>query len=237
MNNYVNDFNETVRYYYEQLKKCKPLPRKEERELIKKAKNGDILAQNKVLTANLRLVIDTAKKYRGRGVSMDDLIAEGNMGIVKAMQKFDMNYKNKFCTYATWWIRQSIMDFIESTNIRKNFEKSGDETDSPLENISFPYDEEDEIVKHNENLLPFEEGKMEEERGKRQEKAAMILDKLMVHLNDREKMVIEKYYGLKGNKAMNLESIGEIMGNLSKERIRQIKKNAMYKIKSAAIVF
>ena len=109
MNNYVNDFNETVGFYYKELKSCKPLSREEEMECILKAKKGDITARNKVLKANLRFVFDIAKVYKGSSVSIDDLIAEGNMGMIKAIDKFDVDFGTKFISYAVWWIREYIL--------------------------------------------------------------------------------------------------------------------------------
>ena len=108
MNNYVNDFNEAVVNYYESLKKCKPVSREEERRLVKLAKQGDILAKNKILESNLRFVFNVAKNYRGCGISINELISEGNMGLIKAVEKFDVTKGYKFSTYATWWIRQAI---------------------------------------------------------------------------------------------------------------------------------
>src|SRR5215216_6719544 len=80
----------------------------EERDLSRSARAGDELARKRLIESNLRLVISIAKKYRGRGVPFEDLIQEGNAGLIKAVEKFDPEMGNRFSTYATWWIRQAV---------------------------------------------------------------------------------------------------------------------------------
>jgi len=80
----------------------------EEKDLSRRAHAGDMRARQKLIESNLRLVISIAKKYRGRGVPFEDLIQEGNAGLIRAVEKFDPEMGNRFSTYATWWIRQGV---------------------------------------------------------------------------------------------------------------------------------
>jgi RNA polymerase primary sigma factor len=80
----------------------------EEKDLSRRAHKGDMRARQRLIECNLRLVISIAKKYRGRGVPFEDLIQEGNAGLIRAVEKFDPEMGNRFSTYATWWIRQAV---------------------------------------------------------------------------------------------------------------------------------
>ncbi len=84
------------------------LTHEEEIELSKRAKQGDARARQRLIEKNLRLVVSVAKKYRGMGLPFEDLIQEGNMGLMKAVEKFDPDRGFRFSTYATWWIRQAV---------------------------------------------------------------------------------------------------------------------------------
>ena len=97
-----------VRAYLREIGKIPLLTPEQERELAIRAEQGDALAKKKLAEANLRLVVSVAKRYTGRGMLFLDLIQEGNLGLIKAVQKFDYRRGFKFSTYATWWIRQSI---------------------------------------------------------------------------------------------------------------------------------
>ena len=97
-----------IKMYLREIGKIPLLTPSQERELAKKAQEGDIRAREKLITANLRLVVSIAKRYIGRGLPFLDLIQEGNIGLLKAVEKFDWRKGYKFSTYATWWIRQAI---------------------------------------------------------------------------------------------------------------------------------
>src|SRR5215203_1185749 len=81
---------------------------KEEIELSERVKQGDLRARRRLIEKNLRLVVSVAKKYRWMGLPFEDLIQEGNIGLVKAVEKFDPDRGFRFSTYATWWIRQAV---------------------------------------------------------------------------------------------------------------------------------
>lgn len=98
-------------YLYE-ISKIDMITPDEEVELAQKIKLGDIDAQNKLIGANLRFVVSVAKQYQNKGLSLCDLINEGNIGLIKAAQKFDDTFGFKFISYAVWWIRQSILQAV-----------------------------------------------------------------------------------------------------------------------------
>ncbi len=99
---------ELIPGYLARIGKGKLLTHQEEIDLSKRAKKGDEAARNRLIEKNLRLVVSIAKKSRGRGLSFEDLIQEGNIGLMKAVGKFDSDRGFRFSTYATWWIRQTI---------------------------------------------------------------------------------------------------------------------------------
>jgi RNA polymerase primary sigma factor len=100
--------NDSIRLYLCEIGRVKLLTAKEEVDLARRIAKGDQSAKSKLAEANLRLVVSIAKKYIGRGLSFLDLIQEGNIGLFRAVEKFDPNRGFKFSTYATWWIRQAI---------------------------------------------------------------------------------------------------------------------------------
>ena len=100
--------DDPVRMYLKEIGKVPLLSAEEEIELAKRMENGDQNAKKRLAEANLRLVVSIAKRYVGRGMLFLDLIQEGNLGLIKAVEKFDYRKGYKFSTYATWWIRQAI---------------------------------------------------------------------------------------------------------------------------------
>jgi RNA polymerase primary sigma factor len=100
--------DDTVRMYLREIGKFPLLTPEEEVVLAKRIKAGDMRAKHKLVNSNLRLVVSIAKKYTGRGMLFLDLVQEGNLGLIRAVEKFDYRKGYKFSTYATWWIRQAI---------------------------------------------------------------------------------------------------------------------------------
>jgi RNA polymerase primary sigma factor len=100
--------DDPVRMYLKEIGKVPLLSADEEIELAKRMEEGDVEAKKKLAEANLRLVVSIARRYIGRGMLLLDLIQEGNLGLIKAVEKFDYSKGYKFSTYATWWIRQAI---------------------------------------------------------------------------------------------------------------------------------
>ena len=98
--------------YLKEINKIPLLTREEEIELTKKAQSGDKAAKDKLISANLRFVVNVAKKYQNHGLDISDLISEGNIGLITAIDKFDLSKGYHFISYAVWWIRQSILKAI-----------------------------------------------------------------------------------------------------------------------------
>ncbi len=107
-----NQQKSSIRRYLEEIAVSIPLPPAEEVELTRRARKGESFALDKLVKANLRFVISIAKQYQGHGLPLEDLISEGNLGLMKAAQRFDETRGFKFISYAVWWIRQSILQAL-----------------------------------------------------------------------------------------------------------------------------
>jgi len=108
----LHDEESTLRLYFDDIAESTPLSREREVELADKIKNGDMRARDEMIRANLRFVVDVAKKYQNRGLSLSDLISAGNLGLITAADRFDGTKGYKFISYAVWWIRQSILQTL-----------------------------------------------------------------------------------------------------------------------------
>ena len=108
----LNDEESTLRLYFDDIADSKPLSREKEVELAARIKEGDMQARDDLVQANLRFVIDVAKNYQNRGLSLSDLISAGNLGLLTAAERFDGTKGYKFISYAVWWIKQSILQTI-----------------------------------------------------------------------------------------------------------------------------
>lgn len=223
-----NDFTDSVKTYYQELRRYSPISKERERELMIKAKSGDVDARNEIITSNLRFVFDIAKKYRGHGVDIADLISEGNKGIMKAIDKFDLSQDVKFFTYAVWWIRQHMIAAIEE-QVKKGVNEVSFDDEFPsenqtIENVSSGEGEEDfyydakDIV--DSNGYGYESNEEESQKH-------FVVQKLLATLDDRERVIIMKYFGIENDdEGHNLEEISSEM-NLSTERVRQLKVKAI----------
>jgi RNA polymerase primary sigma factor len=108
----INKETDNINFYFNDINKIPLLSHEEESDLAKKAKKGDVSAIQKLTLHNLRFVVSVAKQYQNQGVSLEDLINEGNIGLIRAAEKFDESKGFKFISYAVWWIRQSIIQAI-----------------------------------------------------------------------------------------------------------------------------
>ena len=223
-NIYVNDFNRTVKTYYQELSKFKTLSKDDERALLIKAQEGNLKAKEELISCNLRFVFDIAKKYSGHGVAMEDLIAEGNLGLFKAIEKFDLSKEIRFVSYAIYWIKFYIKDLIKTYYATKVVEVSDEVLKSNIK-ANIIEDEEDEKLSVLDIHSSFEEDYNSEMRQIRE---------MMVNLSPRSQIIIEKYYGLNGNVPHTLEEIGDML-NLSSERVRQIKDKSLRFLRCEAL--
>ena len=210
------------------LPESNPLGKEEEREIVSRAVKGDKHAIEKLLTANLRFVISVAKEYRSRGLEMDDLIQEGNLGMVKAIERFDEKSGYRFITYAVWWIRQSILKAIQDYGHVVKFPtyRKNKHPERFIPHLSLDTD----IATENEAAIEQRAASPEDVVIKRTE--SELLERVICRAlkDERELFIVKSYYGLTPDGSKNLREIGAAL-NLTKERVRQIKFEAQRKIR------
>lgn len=223
------DYNNEIRQYFKEIDKYDSLPKEQEIVIGNKIKKGDFMARNELITSNLKFVVNVAKMYKGYGVPFGDLISEGNMGLIKAAEKYDSDKDVKFISYSVWWIKQYIQEFL-----RKNKNINDLEADSSayVDNLN-SYDNENESDEFYCNDPFMEEDDLTdfEDQDKTRKD---VVNEIISTLNKRESDIIIKYFGLDKNKEMTLEEIGILYG-LTKERVRQIKEKALRKLRRCVL--
>lgn len=224
----VDDYEKSTAAYFNLIKKNKPLTKKEEMNLWRNFKeNNDLSAREKLIKANLKFVPTIAKQFKGCGLPFADIIEEGNIGLIKAIDRFDPNKDNKVISYAVWWIRKCIMEAIDKKGVldTENIDdvfintKNGCDVDDKTENnIRYIVPEKYEI---NDNQSPMD--------------SKHIIEELFDGVPERERYIVYDYYGLDGDNPKTLDEIGSEM-NLTKERVRQLNEKALKKMRSNALI-
>lgn len=220
----VIDFDRSSTAYFKEIGAFKPLSHEEEFTLWEQyKKNNDLKARDKLIHSNLRFVASVAKHYQGMGLSYSDLIAEGNIGLMKALDRFEYERGLKTISYSVWWIRQSILEALKERNnlkaeeLPQDFEKqvSDDDDTSPL--VPLEYISEDNFLEQQEIGIK------------------KAINELSDCLTPRERKIIQEYFGIGQKDGMTLEEIGQQLG-LTKERVRQIKEKALKKMRAEALL-
>jgi RNA polymerase primary sigma factor len=268
----TNRESESLEKYLQEIGKVDLVTAEEEVLLAQQIKQGDQESLEKLVKANLRFVVSVAKQYQHNGLTLNDLINEGNVGLVKAAQKFDETKGFKFISYAVWWIRQSIMQALaeQSRLVRLPLNKVGSlsKINKAFSELEQQYEREptpDELaeclelgVEEIKNTMsvstrhvsvdaPFDDGEnsslldvLENRQVEKTDEQLNYTYSLRVEtertlstLTERERDVIKLFFGIGVPYAMTLEDIGEEFG-LTRERVRQIKDNAINKLRSSS---
>jgi RNA polymerase primary sigma factor len=251
--------SEDMQYYLRDLKKIPVITHEREIEIFKTLKNTKDLSKverqklvDELVRGNLRFVISVAKTYQNQGLDVTDLISEGNIGLIKAIDRFDIDSGYKFISYAVWWIKQQILYALNEyartirvpSNVIQEAQKAKKRTsqedtylieyaDTTLTSIPSTVDLFREINEDGDTLLEL----IANPNADCPEKLANSVDDLkhrikymLSFLDERESAIIDGYFGLSGIEK-NLDDLGEEFG-CTKERIRQLKDKAIKKLRN-----
>ena len=225
----VDDFEKSTSAYFNSIKKTKPLTKKEEKVLWEKFRlNNDMSAREKLISANLKFVPTIAKQFKGYGLPFADIIEEGNIGLIKAIDRFDPQRDNKVISYAVWWIRKCILEAIEKKSMLE------------AENIDDIYnhaddENEEESNENNIKVITTEKDDFDDNENEFSFNIKQVVEDLFEGVPERERSIISDYYGLYGEAPKTLDEIG-LEVNLTKERVRQLNEKALKKMRSNALL-
>lgn len=267
----MEDEKDVLSIYLKEINRVPLLDHDEEYDLAVRAQKGDEKARERLVSANLRFVVAVAKKYQGQGLPLEDLIDEGNIGLLIAMDKFEPEKGYHFISYAVWWIRQSIMkaiceksravrlplnranELFQIQKAQKNLMHASAGGEVSIEEIAKEAGLEPalvgELLSISRETVSFDTpvgngsdssssrlGDFIEDDGFGPEELAMQkclredIDKVLSTLSEKERDIITLRFGLNDTAPMSLKEIG-VMYNLTKERIRQIEKRALERLK------
>ncbi len=255
--------------YLREINKIPLLTREEEVNLARRAAKDDKNAKEKLIKANLRFVVNVAKKYQNQGLTLSDLISEGNLGLITAVDKFDVEKGYHFISYAVWWIKQSILKAIceksrmirlplnranELLQIEKVKREIGSNKDgeADIEEIADFLDMDksriNDLINASKEFVSLEtplssdkdantiSDLMEDTKGADPEEVLIdrtlqeSIEYVLSTLTEKESSVIKYRFGLNGERPHSLKEIGDKY-NLTKERIRQIEKKAISRLR------
>lgn len=225
-NNAFENENSILDSYFREVEKVPLLSREEEYELAVKAKNGDSAARDRLVCANLRFVISNAKKYQGMGLPLEDLISEGNIGLLSAIDKFEPEKGYHFISYAVWWIRQSIqkaiMDKSRMVRLPVNRIAEADKYGIDVTSLDVPVGDDQDMTVG--DFIESQDAGPDQQVLESELKNS--IERILDGLSEKERQIIIYRYGLRNNKPMSLKEVGDLYG-LTKERIRQIEKKVL----------
>jgi RNA polymerase primary sigma factor len=245
---------EEIASYLKDIRKIRVMTPDRERELAERMMSEDITKsekdkiQKELLEGNLRFVITVSKQYQNQGLDLSDLIAEGNYGLMKAIENFDWTKRLRFISYAVWWVRQSILQSLnenartirlpvnvvqELHRAKKDMEVAGVELPEKFVNLPYTINFDSPLNEEGDTLLDVLSNPNAELADSNLSTEDTLKEKLLGMLDvldEREKIIIEDYFGLSGT-TRTLEDIGGDF-SLTKERVRQIKEKALRKLRN-----
>ncbi len=238
-------------HYLEEMGRIPLLSRAEELALAQRAEQGDAEAVGALVRANLRLVVRIARRYLGRGLELEDLVQEGNIGLLHAVQKFEWRRGYRFATYATWWIRQAIARALGHTGrpirLPRGVSAALARTSGPTEagsrlaaarlaaqalvSLDEEFGEEEEQTLH--DVVAARASGTPEQAAVGRLATAELRRLVEAALTPREQVIVTRRYGLDGAAPEGLSVVGRRLG-LTRERTRQIEEMALRKLRQTA---